>query len=365
MEIYFGEKLKELRNSRNLTQENLADCLGVSFQTISKWERGDSYPDISMLPEIAMHFGVTVDELLGVNLIEKENEIVKLIDHFDNLTDTEEKQKLIEDAIKKYPADFRIQLRRMMMYISDTTQTYEAAMKVQPKFMSLYSNIQNHCTNDTIRVTSKRYLIHFYKSILRYPECKITFDDIEKLIDELPYMRDGKDFVKAYMLDDNHPKKKEACHNAIEEELGLLDSSLYAYSYIDWNDDNIPLKIEMLKVIINLLNSIYDDGNYGWSWRSIINNHLRLGYRYYQFGDNENAIVNLKRGVELAARFDSLDKETIMHSKLFDGRVFNKETIGSTFVAKSSAKEFIEERLNFSDEFMATDEFKRIIDIMK
>ena len=56
MNIYFGENLKALRQKRNLTQEKLAEFLNVSFQTISKWERGDTYPDISMLPEIALFF---------------------------------------------------------------------------------------------------------------------------------------------------------------------------------------------------------------------------------------------------------------------------------------------------------------------
>ena len=67
MNIYFGENLKNLRKQKNLTQERLAEFLGVSFQTVSKWERGDTYPDITMLPEIASFFRVSVDELLGVN----------------------------------------------------------------------------------------------------------------------------------------------------------------------------------------------------------------------------------------------------------------------------------------------------------
>ena len=77
MNIYFGENLRNLRRGRNLTQENLADVFGVSFQTVSKWERGDSYPDITMLPEIADFFKVTTDELLGVNRAEKEKEITE------------------------------------------------------------------------------------------------------------------------------------------------------------------------------------------------------------------------------------------------------------------------------------------------
>ena len=85
MNIYFGENLKNLRKEKNLTQEKLADFLGVSFQTVSKWERGDTYPDITMLPEIAGFFKISVDDLLGVNRAENEKEILRCLDHFYSL----------------------------------------------------------------------------------------------------------------------------------------------------------------------------------------------------------------------------------------------------------------------------------------
>ena len=86
MNIYFGENLKNLRREKNLTQEKLADFLGVSFQTVSKWERGDTYPDITMLPEIAGFFKISVDDLLGVNRAENEKEITEKLQEYDNLT---------------------------------------------------------------------------------------------------------------------------------------------------------------------------------------------------------------------------------------------------------------------------------------
>lgn len=91
MNIYFGENLKALRLKRNLTQEALAAFFGVSFQTISKWERGDNFPDITMLPEIASFFKVSVDDLLGVNRAENEKEITDKLYEYDNLTDQDEK----------------------------------------------------------------------------------------------------------------------------------------------------------------------------------------------------------------------------------------------------------------------------------
>ena len=60
----FNEKLQELRKSRSLTQEELAEELFVSRTAISKWESGRGYPNIDSLKEIARFFGVTIDELI-------------------------------------------------------------------------------------------------------------------------------------------------------------------------------------------------------------------------------------------------------------------------------------------------------------
>lgn len=59
-------KLAELRKRKGITQKELGDILSVSMKTISKWETGVVYPDISMLPMIAEYFGVSVDMLLGI-----------------------------------------------------------------------------------------------------------------------------------------------------------------------------------------------------------------------------------------------------------------------------------------------------------
>ena len=61
----FGENLKILRNSRSVSQKELAETLGFSFQNISKWERNESQPDIETLIQIARFFSTTTDALLG------------------------------------------------------------------------------------------------------------------------------------------------------------------------------------------------------------------------------------------------------------------------------------------------------------
>ena len=60
----FSEKLQELRKSRSMTQEELAEALFVSRTAISKWESGRGYPSIDSLKEISRYFSVTIDELI-------------------------------------------------------------------------------------------------------------------------------------------------------------------------------------------------------------------------------------------------------------------------------------------------------------
>ena len=60
-----GFKISELRKKNNMTQMELADKMNISFQAVSNWERGNSMPDISKLPELAKIFGVSVDEIIG------------------------------------------------------------------------------------------------------------------------------------------------------------------------------------------------------------------------------------------------------------------------------------------------------------
>ena len=64
MEI--GKEIRRLRDGRGLTQEALAEALNVTAQTVSKWECGNSIPDVQLLPEIAVFFGVTIDQLFAM-----------------------------------------------------------------------------------------------------------------------------------------------------------------------------------------------------------------------------------------------------------------------------------------------------------
>ena len=80
MKLAIGENIRNFRKKNDLTQEALADRLGVAYQSISRWENGTTYPDLELIPSIAEELSVTVDELLGMPQIEKEKLAVQTFD---------------------------------------------------------------------------------------------------------------------------------------------------------------------------------------------------------------------------------------------------------------------------------------------
>ena len=80
MKLKIAENIRKLRHNLNLSQEQLAERLGVRFQAVSKWERGETYPDIELLPSIASFFGISVDDLLGTNEIEENIAAEKIVE---------------------------------------------------------------------------------------------------------------------------------------------------------------------------------------------------------------------------------------------------------------------------------------------
>lgn len=68
MPLNIGKRIKALRKNKNITQDELAEVLNISPQSVSKWETGNSIPDVELLPIIARYFGITMDELFNYKI---------------------------------------------------------------------------------------------------------------------------------------------------------------------------------------------------------------------------------------------------------------------------------------------------------
>ena len=67
MQLYIGENIKRLRKQKGITQDTLAEHMHVSTAAVSKWERNESLPDISLIIPLASYFNVSTDEILGLD----------------------------------------------------------------------------------------------------------------------------------------------------------------------------------------------------------------------------------------------------------------------------------------------------------
>ena len=107
MNIRLGEKIRSLRKSKTISQEVLANYLGVSFQAVSKWEKGETLPDVSLIPAIACFFEVSTDELFDFNRLETEQKVQQacwdIADY--RYTEPEKAEQDLRALLKQYPGN--------------------------------------------------------------------------------------------------------------------------------------------------------------------------------------------------------------------------------------------------------------------
>ena len=106
-ECKIAEKLVELRTTKGVTQEDVAQNLSISNKTISKWENGASMPDLPMLIELSKYYGVTTDALLGLSNDKKQSTKEEVCTMFDGLDHKESVLKAFEIERLLVPALFR------------------------------------------------------------------------------------------------------------------------------------------------------------------------------------------------------------------------------------------------------------------
>jgi len=104
--FYLSENLKRYRMMKNLTQEDVAEYLGITPQSISKWERGECYPDITFLPALANIFETSIDLLVGMDSIRAQEtrlNIHKKASEYQREGDYASTEKVYRDALLIYP----------------------------------------------------------------------------------------------------------------------------------------------------------------------------------------------------------------------------------------------------------------------
>ena len=106
MMMYLPVNLKKYRIAKDLTQEEVAEFLGITAQSVSKWERGESYPDITFLPALANIFETSVDLLIGMDAIRAEEtryNIHKTAVEYQKNGEYDKAEKTYREALLIYP----------------------------------------------------------------------------------------------------------------------------------------------------------------------------------------------------------------------------------------------------------------------
>ena len=174
MNLNFAENIKRLRKENGITQEKLADVLGVTGQTISRWELSICYPDLELLPSIANFFGVSVDTLLSNDSSSKEKDLEIFHQTIDTFSvDTGEQIDFVKGYCQKYPEnDYYAYM--LVAVIHDYFITTKAEMPEQYKTLML-KNAQ--------RLMETRYR----SSVIQMMASVCDEADLKKWLDMSPY----------------------------------------------------------------------------------------------------------------------------------------------------------------------------------
>ena len=256
-----GNKIRELRRQRNLTQEQLAAALNISAQAVSKWEMGASYPDMTLIPTLAAFFKVSLDELFDFDVkdVDKEIENIRLEYGKYFWSNFEKAEQILLDGLKLYPASIQLKTELFELYAYNPDRGDEIINKA----FELGSHIISVSQDVFCTCRTKANMILIYKYLER-ERGQDHYEEIEKIIETLPYMY-------PYMLQD----KMRLSAEYIKGEKGMAEAK--SLKDIEWQEFFIAC--------------------YG------------VGYRYFEMGDYENAMINFQESVDVIERFMYPDKQ--------------------------------------------------------
>ncbi len=153
MEMSIGTNIKHLRQQKSVTQEQLAEAMNVTCAAVSKWERGETFPDITLLQPLAYYFGVSIDELMGYSVHKVEQTIEDLLGRYRTLyrSDFTAARELIVRAYADYPNDFRIMHCYMWNLGGDYADNDPAVLlEHRDEFLDICRKIDEGCRDHLI-----------------------------------------------------------------------------------------------------------------------------------------------------------------------------------------------------------------------
>lgn len=293
MDIQLGEQLRKLRKDRGNTQEELAVHLGISTQAVSKWEREEGYPDITLLPAIASYYHVQIDDLLGVGKIEREKERRKYGEQSKALFHagkSSERVALLREARKEFPNDLTIIYD--LMYALQAEKRKENADEI----IEYGKRILAESTDNALRggaIQSLSFTYYYDKGDAEAAKQYAGMAGIYAVTvnEMMPHFLEGDDAVRY-------------CQSNIQSLVEMI--GLNANMMIRKGKYTPEETIRTCKFVLDCYRLLYPDGNCGFYHVRISEFYKKIADSYLKLGDVENMFDNLEKAAEHAIRFDTM-----------------------------------------------------------
>ncbi len=287
MEINLKEKLRSLRQQKNITQEALANHLGITPQSVGKWERGEGFPDITLLPKIAFYFDVSVDELLCVDQVRVEEAICEYQRQSKICYQNGENQKNLEiweKAYSEFPNDCRV--IEGLMFAINRKAVYPCPKDEADRIIALGEELLAKSTDAMQRELAVQHLCY-------------TCYDKEKA---LYYANMGgsiyatREEMKAAVLDGE--EGVVACQECIE--ILIHSAAMRAAAMVSKTNFSPEERIEAYTFAIDILKRLFSDDNVGFYANYFSLYYRYIAFQYAQLNDKENVLKNLKESSRYA-----------------------------------------------------------------
>ena len=283
MEIMIKDKLRTLRQQKNVTQETLANHLGITPQSVGKWERGEGFPDITLLPKLALYFDVTVDELLCVDKARIDEVIEGYVAEskvYKHAGENAKNLALWEKAYAKFPNDCRVM--KELMYAINWDGEYPCPPEKAERIIALGEAILQKSTDTKQREGVIQYLCYTYRG-----------NDNEKAL----YYADmgGSFYVTRKNLRSSVLEGEEGIKECQEYLMSLVNTAAMTAPQITTKGSFSPEEtIEAHQFSIDIYKRLFSDGNVGFYANYISHHYCQIALLYAELGDAEHTLEALK-----------------------------------------------------------------------
>lgn len=358
-DINIGSRIANKRREKGITQEELAEFLCVSKPAVSKWESGQSYPDITLLPVLATYFNISVDELLGYEpqmTKEKIKELyVKLSKDFAEKPFNEIYEKCNEYR-KKYFSCYKLQFHIGLLFVNNVNLA-EDKEKILNEAISIFHKVASE--SDDVSLAKQAICLQGYcYLIINKPVLAI---DLLEEIEEIPVSSEVL-LSRAYYVKGNHKKAVSIIQGFIFKNILCTMDALNTLMGF-YMDNKIKTKETYEKIVA--LGDIFGINEINPSLYFSL--YLSSAYIYAMQGENNSALDMLEKYVEILYKPGVFPLKMLKGNDFFDSLedYFNSLDLGgelprSEKLIKKSIKESVINNPVFNN-LSSEDRYKRII----